>query len=276
MNMRLQRLSGLRASKLGQRTSHLRSMCYQIDLLHHLVWRDFSLRYKQSVLGILWSLLLPFAQLLVMVFLFQAVVPLNIEAYPAFVFSALLPWNWFSSSLSSACGLFVGNRDLVRHPNFAPARLMLVNTLSNLITYLAALPILIAVLLAYGRPLSIALLTLPLLMLIQSVLTVGLSMVIATLNVFYRDVQHIVVVALMLLFYLTPVFYRPQAVAAQYHLVYKVNPIAVLVQDYRSIFFEATLPSWGPLLYVASVSIVAYGIGTLIYGRQQHDIIDTI
>lgn len=276
MNSRAHRVSGIRHRLLRNGGRRSNAVLYQFDLLRHLVWRDFSLRYKQSALGILWSLLLPFAQLLVMVFLFQAVVPLGIEAYPAFVFSALLPWNWFSASLSSACGLLIGNRDLVRHPNFTPARLMLVNTLSNLITYLAALPILIAVLLIYGRVPSAALLALPLLMLIQATLTVGLSLIIATLNVFYRDVQHVVVVSLMLLFYLTPVFYRPQAVAERYHLVYKVNPIAVLVQGYRSIFFEASPPDWGALLYAAALSIVVYGLGAFIYSRQQHDIIDTI
>jgi ABC-type polysaccharide/polyol phosphate export permease len=257
-------------------SKHSKQLRYQIDLLRHLVWRDFSLRYKQSALGILWSLVLPFAQLIVMVFLFGSVVPLNIEAYPAFVFCALLPWSWFSSSLSSACGLFMGNRDLVRHPNFTPARLMVVNTISNLITYLVALPILIAVLLVYGRPLTLALLALPLLMLIQGVLTVGLSLVIATLNVFYRDVQHIVVVVLMLLFYLTPVFYRPQSVSERYHLIYKLNPAAVLIQGYRSIFFESTFPAWDSLLFVAVAAIIAYGLGSAVYQRHQHDIIDTI
>jgi lipopolysaccharide transport system permease protein len=261
----------------GQSSSkHSKQLRYQFDLLRHLVWRDFSLRYKQSALGILWSLVLPFAQLIVMVFLFGSVVPLNIEAYPAFVFCALLPWSWFSSSLSSACGLFMGNRDLVRHPNFTPARLMVVNTISNLITYLVALPILIAVLLIYGRPLTLALLALPLLMLIQGVLTVGLSLVIATLNVFYRDVQHIVVVVLMLLFYLTPVFYRPQSVSERYHLIYKLNPAAVLIQGYRSIFFEGSFPAWDSLLFVAVAAIIAYGLGSAVYQRHQHDIIDTI
>jgi lipopolysaccharide transport system permease protein len=253
-----------------------KQLIYRFDLLRHLVWRDFSLRYKHSVLGLLWSLLLPLAQLLVIVFLFQAVVPLNIEAYPAFVFCALLPWGWFSSSLSSACGLFINNRDLVRHPNFAPATLMTVNTLSYLITFLAALPILGIVLAMYGRAMTLALLMLPVLLLIQGILTAGLSLIIATFNVFYRDVQHIVIVALMLLFYLTPVFYRPQAVAEKYHIVYKLNPIAVLIQSYRTILFEGVYPAWGSLLFTCVVSVAVYSLGYFMYRRRQHDIIDTI
>lgn len=251
-------------------------MIYYIDLLRHLVWRDFSLRYKRSVLGIMWSLLLPLAQLLVLVFLFQVVVPLNIDAYPAFIFCALLPWAWFSGCLSSACYLFIGNRDLVRHPNFAPTTLMIVNTLSNMIAYVMALPILGLVLAVYGRPLTPLLLLLPVLLLIQGCLIVGLSMIIATLNVFYRDVQHIVTVVLMLLFYLTPVFYRPQSVAEKYQILYELNPIAVLIQSYRAIFFYGSYPGWGSLMLACAMSVAVYGLGRFVYSRQQHDIVDTI
>src|SRR5262245_40862839 len=120
---------------------YIRRLIHRYDLLRNLVWRDYTLRYKHSVLGLLWSLLLPLTQLLVLVFLFQAVVPLNIEAYPAFVFSAILPWGWFSTSLSSACNLFINNRDLIRHPNFPPASLTFINTLSNLIAFIVALPL---------------------------------------------------------------------------------------------------------------------------------------
>jgi ABC-type polysaccharide/polyol phosphate export permease len=276
MKLSTQRLSQMRQRIWPYDSNRLRALTYQFDLLRHLVWRDFSLRYKQSVLGILWSLLLPVAQLLVMVFLFQSVVPLNIDAYPAFVFCALLPWGWFSGCLGSSGGLFLGNRDLVRHPNFVPVRLAIVNTLSNLITYLAALPILLLVLVAYGRPITFALLLFPVLMLIQATLTIGLSLIIATLNVFFRDVQHIVTVSLLLLFYLTPVFYRPQSVAAKYHLVYEINPIAVLIQGYRDIFFNGTYPAWGPMLLAAVVSVVVYGLGVIVYNYQQHELIDTI
>jgi ABC-type polysaccharide/polyol phosphate export permease len=276
MGFLTQRFHLLRDFVVRDRTSPHRRLIYRFDLLCHLVWRDFSLRYKHSVLGLLWSLLLPIAQLLVLVFLFQAVVPLNIEAYPAFVFCALLPWGWFSSCLSSACGLFINNRDLVRHPHFTAASLTFINTLSNLITFLAALPILAVVLAAYGRAVTPALLLLPLLLVIQGLLIAGLNLIIATWNVFYRDVQHIVVVALMLLFYLTPVFYRPQSVAEKYHIVYQLNPIAVLIQSYRAIFFEGVYPAWGALLFTAVTSIVVYGLGYAIYSRQQHHIIDSI
>src|SRR3990172_11455794 len=106
---------------------------YYIDLTWNLVQRDFILRYKGSFLGVLWVLLVPLTHLLVLVFIFVRVVPLNIDAYPAFVFTALLPWTWFSNCLTSSGGLFTNNRDLIRRPNFPPLILIAVNTFSNLL-----------------------------------------------------------------------------------------------------------------------------------------------
>ena len=276
MKLSTQRISQIRQSIWPNHTERWRSITYQFDLLRHLVWRDFTLRYKQSVLGTLWSLMLPLTQLLVMIFVFQSVVPLNIEAYPAFVFSALLPWNWFSSSVLASCGLFLGSRDLVRHPNFIPARLMLITLLSNMITFLVALPLLIGLLLLYGRPLTPAVAILPVLMLIQGVLTMGLGLVIATLNVFYRDIQHLVGIILSLLFYLVPVFYRPQSVVEQYKFVYEINPIAVVIQSYRTVLFYGQYPSVESILFASITSLAVYGLGLFIYRSRQHDIIDMI
>jgi ABC-type polysaccharide/polyol phosphate export permease len=251
-------------------------LSYQLDLIIHLVQRSFLLRYKGSVLGALWSLLLPLAQLIVLVFLFRKVVPLNIDAYPAFVFTALLPWNWFGVAVSSAGGLFLGNRDLVRRPNFTPWILTIVNTLSHLLTYLLFLPVLFVFLLLWGREVTPWLLLLPLLILMQGVLIAGLGLIIGTLNVFYRDVEHIVSVAVMLLFYLTPVFYRSDMVGEKYRLLYILNPMAVLIESYRAILYHAAAPEWNSLLVAGSVCLGVCGLGYLVYQYQLHNVFDTL
>ncbi|MBI4515617.1 MAG: ABC transporter permease [Deltaproteobacteria bacterium] len=252
-----------------------RSLRHSFDLIRVLVRRDFTLSYRRSVLGVVWSLLLPLAQLLVLALVFQMVVPLKIEAYPAFVFGGLLPWAWFSTCLSTACSAFTGNRDLVLRPHFSPPILLISNTLSHLITYLAAVPVLLGVLSWYGRPLTAAALLFPLLTLIQGALIVGLGLIAATLNVFYRDVQYLVSVGLMLLFYLTPVFYAPPAVPA-YQLLYALNPIAVLVVGYRAILFDGVLPDGFPLLLTSLMCAAIGAAGWLVYRRCEHDLFDTI
>jgi homopolymeric O-antigen transport system permease protein len=254
----------------------VKSLAYNLDLIWHLVKRDFSLRYKRSTLGILWSLVLPLAQLLILIFIFQIVVPLHIDSYPAFLFTALLPWTWFNTCLSSAGGLFNNNRDLVWQPNFKPVNLIIINMLSNFLLFIIAMPILFILLVLYERPLTLSLIFLPSLMLIQGILIVGLDLIIATQNVFYRDVEHIIGIALMLLFYMTPVFYRSQSISESYRIVYILNPIAVLVENYRAILFYGTNPEWGSLLFTGIVSIVVCAIGYLIYSRQLHNVMDKL
>ncbi|MCF6158756.1 MAG: ABC transporter permease [wastewater metagenome] len=256
--------------------NRIRSLTYYFDLIYHLVKCDFSLRYKGSTFGVLWSIMLPLAQLLVLVFVFKKVIPLDIDAYPAFVFSALLPWTWFSSSLNTASRLFINNRGLLWRPNFSPVNLIIVNTLSNLLIYLIVMPILFGVLIFYGRAITLTILILPLLIVIQGIFIVGLGLIIATLNVFYRDVEHIVNVFLMLLFYLTPVFYWSQDISKDYYILYKINPVAVLIQSYRSIFFYSTYPDWSSLLLLGIASIAMFGLSYFVYNRQLHNVIDTI
>jgi len=252
----------------------LNPIAYNVDLIRHLVWRDFLLRYKRSLLGVLWSLLLPLAQLGVLVLVFEKIVPLNIEDYAGFVFSGLLPWVWFSSCLGSAGYLFTYNRDLVRRPNFEPSVLVAVNTLSNSIHFLIFLPVLFLMLAFYGRHPAFPLVFLPVLFLIQSGLIFGLSLITATLNVFYEDAQYAMTVAVTLLFYLTPVWYPAEAVGEKYRLLYAVNPLSVLIQSYRAIFFQAASPQWDLLLLAAVTSAMVLCLGCLIYKRLSSAIHD--
>lgn len=250
------------------------SLRYHYDLVTHLVWRDFSLRFKGSLLGVLWSLIPTLAQLLILVFLFRRVVPLGIEAYPAFILSALLPWTWFSSCLGSAGGLFISGRDVVRRPNFEPAVLVAVNTLSNLLHYLVFLPVLFGMLAFYRRDLGLSLVVFPFLLVVQAILTMGLSLTVATLNVFYRDVQHVANVAIMLLFYLTPVFY--QVTDSQYQLLFWLNPVASLVQSYRAVLFYGRFPDWGALMLASAVSVAFVGYGYRLYRRKLTSMMDLL
>ena len=260
----------------------MNTLTYRFDLIRHLAWRDFVLRYKGSVLGILWSLLPTLAQLLVLVFLFGKIVPLNIEAYPAFVLCGLLPWIWFSTCLNSASYLFINNRDLLRRPNFPASILVLTNILSNLLHFLLFLPILVFLLLFYNRGLGPVwvfvplLIFIPLLVFVQLILTIGLGLIVATLNVFYHDVQHVVSVAVMLIFYLTPVFYSVQIIPERFQLLYKMNPIALLVYNYRRVFFYGLMPNWGELLVSGCMSMAVLGLGYWVYRRCLDDIYDTL
>lgn len=250
-------------------------MSHTLELIWHLVKRDFYLRHTGSVLGMLWSVLVPLAQLSVLVFTFGSVVPVGIEDYPAFVYSALLPWTWFSSSLSSAGHLFFNHRDLVRRPSFSPWMLVVMNTISHLITFVLSLPLLLLLLAWYGRAVSWNLGALPLLLTIQGILTTGLSFMIASWNVFYRDIAQLVSLLLSLMFFLTPIFYRP-VVEGWYRELLALNPMAFLIGCYRAVLFDGTAPRLDMLIASTSFSLAVGYIGYFVYRRSLPEVVDAI
>lgn len=245
------------------------------NLVWHLLKRDFYLRHTGSALGVLWSVLVPLAQLVVLSFTFGSIIRVDIPDYPVFVYSALLPWTWFSSSLSAAGHLFFIHRDLLRRPNFSPSALILVSTLSHLITFCLSLPLLLVLMSWYGRSVSLNALPFLSLLMIQGILTVGVSFMVATWNVFYRDIGQLVGILLSLMFFLTPIFYRPN-VENEYRELLKLNPMVPLITSYRAVLFEGANPDWESLLVTGGISILVCGIGYVVYKRLLPEVVDAI
>jgi lipopolysaccharide transport system permease protein len=264
------------STTVAKNTYSRKTRANRLDLLLHLVWREFAVRYRRSAFGVLWSIVPTLIQLLTLVFLFKKVVPLGIDAYPAFVLSGLLPWAWFSNAVTSSSLLFSTHRDLVRRPNFPPSTLVIVNTLVELINYMVFLPVLLAMLLFYDRNLTSALLFAPVLLAIQALMIVGISLITASLNVMYGDVKHIANLAVMPLFYLTPIFYQVQTVGERYQSLFHWNPLAVLIEGYRDAFFYGRVPELGPLLIPATASVALWGIGQFIHRRQLSRLYDAL
>lgn len=249
-------------------------LTYVRDLLFTLVGRDMKLRYKRSILGIAWSLLTPLAQLAVFYLTFDVLLPLNIPNYPAFLFSGLLAWNWFQGSLYQATSAIVDNRELMKRPGFPAAILPAVTVSSNLIHFLLALPILFIFLLLGGTGLTSAVLTLPLVIAIQFILTLSLAYFTATFYVTFRDTQHLLGVLLNLLFFLTPVFYKVSDLPAQYQTLYHLNPMVHLIESYRAILLTGVLPDGISLLLLTVVAIAILVLGYYVFRKASDHFVD--
>lgn len=257
----------LPAWALARLLARLPRAAYLRDLLRELVGRELKLRYKRSVLGIAWSLLVPLAQLLVFVFLSRAVLRLDIPHYPLFVFSGLLAWNWFQSSLLLATSSVTDNRTLIRRPGFPAAILPAVTVMTGLIHYLLALPVLLVFALITGVAFTPALLALPGLIALQFGLILALSYLLASLHVTFRDLQHLLGISLTLLFYLTPVFYSPDNIPAQYRAVLQANPLATLLGAQRRVLIDGAWPQWPPLLLLGAVTLGLLVLGHAVFTR---------
>lgn len=253
-----------------------RKIAHFFDLLRVLVDRDMKLLYKRSALGIAWTLINPLLQLAVFSFVFRSVIPINIPQFSSFAFSGLLIWTWSQTALFQATGLITSNKALIRQPNFPTAILPVVTTMTGLIHFLLALPVLIIFLAVDGVQPNSVLFVLPLLMVIQFVLTVGLAYPLAALNVTFRDTQHTLGVLLQMLFYLTPIFYDLNSVPKEFQPFYQLNPMVPLIEAYRAILLKGTPPDWQALLIVSLIVAVILPIGLAIFRRQSNTFVEEL
>ncbi len=218
------------------------------ELIKNLVVRDLKVRYKNSLLGVLWSLLNPLLMTLVFTIVFTLMIPnRDLPNYPVFFLCGFLPWSFFSSSMTAAAGSIVNNASLIKKVYFPREILPLADVLSNLVNFLLALVVLFAMLLAFNIPLTVAALMLPLIILTQVMFAVGMALLLATANVFYRDTRHILEILLQAWFFLTPIFY-PITILPSNKMILgvpvnlqlwlrRLNPMASLVASYQDALY---------------------------------------
>jgi lipopolysaccharide transport system permease protein len=254
----------------------LHKIIHSWDIVSVLVGRDMKLRYKRSALGILWTMLNPLAQLIALGFVFGSVIKSNTQNFSTFLFTGLLVWNWFASSLLGATSSITENRDLVRCPEFRSGILPVVYVATFLVHFLLAFPILLAILLIEHIPLTWVLLALPAVIILQFILTLGLGYIFSTIHVVFRDTQYLLSVALALAFFVTPVFYEVKSVPAPYLFLYRLNPMAHIVTAYRDILLHHKMPDFVLLLSLFGVSLALLGLGYLMFRKASARFVEAI
>jgi len=248
------------------------------ELVKNLVLRDLRARYKNSALGFLWSLLNPLLTMLVFTVVFTFMMPNNvIPKFPVFLLCALLPWNFFSTALTGSVASIVGNAHLVKKVYFPREVLPLSTVLSNFVNFLLALVVLFGMLFAFRIPLTKWALWLPFIMATQLILTLGLGLILATVNVFYRDTGVIISVILQALFFLTPVFYPIDILPTErlvagialniHRLTYILNPMASIISSYRVVLYHGAPPALSFMLRTLVTAIAVLALGYSVFSR---------
>jgi lipopolysaccharide transport system permease protein len=254
------------------------------DLVRNLVIRDLKVRYKNSVLGFMWSLLSPLLMMVVFWLVFSFILNQQIRDYAVFILVALLPWNWFQVALAGGIGSITSNASLINKVYFPREVLPLSVVTSELVNFLLALPVLVGMLYVTGNPLTWHALWVPVILAIQFVFTLGIVLALATANVYYRDTAVIMEVVLLAWFFLTPVIYDFSLAASKARsiagmeisgarLAYIVNPMASLIASYRVVLYgsgagPAAEPAYDFLLRTAVTGIAALVIGYWIFARH--------
>lgn len=243
----------------------LRDLVRYREFVRNLVIRDLKVRYRNSVLGFIWSLLNPLLMMTVYTVVFSVLLRNDIPNFPLFVLVGLLPWNFAVTSVVGSVTSVVGNSHLIKKVYFPRAVLPLSVVLSNLVNFVLALPVLFGLMLVTGGQLTTHVVLLPVLMVIQAVFLLGLGLALSAINVFFRDTEVIVEVLVLAWFFLSPVFYRMEQLSEQYaRVLYWVNPMASLISSYRLILYDNAPPDpmfLGRTMLTASVFLlVGYAI----------------
>ncbi|HMR63231.1 MAG TPA: ABC transporter permease [Anaerolineae bacterium] len=244
------RIRYLTVSTLG----HLLELWQYRELIRNLVVRDLKVRYRNSVLGILWSLFNPLLMMLVFTLVFTVMTrPYSVDKFPIFVLCAILPWNFFSAAVIGSIRSIIDNSALVNKVYFPREILTISVILAGLVNFLIALLVLFPLLFIFQISLTPWILFLPAIVVVQLLFTLGFGMLMATANVFYRDTQVIMEVLMLAWFFMTPIFYPFSILNNDYQLWEGVsidisrwarilNPMASIIENYRTILYNGAPP----------------------------------
>ncbi|MGH2500706.1 MAG: ABC transporter permease [Candidatus Limnocylindria bacterium] len=257
----------------------LRMLLVRRELLADFAWRELRARYKGSALGFAWNFVIPLLQLVVFWILFGVLFgirPLTAtgeQPYAIFLFVGLLPWTFFSNSLLAGASSIVANGAIVKKVRLPLQLLPAASVLSALANFLLSLVVLFGVLLVFGPRHPEGLAFLPLLVAIQIVLNLGLAYLLAALNVFFRDVEHILGVLVMAAYFLTPVLF-PIAILAdrprELFLIH-LNPMTAVIVGYQRALLDGLPPEWAPLAYSAAFALAVFLLGFAYFRRARDD-----
>lgn len=256
--------------------AHLADLGRHGNLIGHLVSRELKTRYRGSVLGFLWTFLNPLLLLLVYALVFSVYMRIQMDNYAAFMFTGLLPWIWVDACLSDGAGSIVNGGPLVTKVTFPLQVLPTVRVISALFNYLLGLPILFGFLLFRGVMPTWNLLWLPLIILCLGMLLWGLALLLATANVFLRDVQHILKNLTTLWFFLTPILYPMSQVPAGFRLFMELNPMALAMMAFQDVCFFGRAPDMTHLAILGGLGLAASLIGILVFDRYKESFAELV
>ncbi len=249
------------------------------ELFGFMVWRDVSVRYKQSILGILWALVTPLGTMLIFTIIFGklARIPSDGIPYPVFSYAGLLPWLFFSQSLQRATVSMVAERNLLTKVYFPRLIVPMSATLAPLADLLIASSLLIAMMAYYQlHPTLHSVYLIPLCVAWAWVTAVGVGTWLSALNVYFRDVGQLIPFLLQIWMYASPVVYPASLVPAEFQWIYALNPIAGVIEGFRWALFSHGHPPGLLTLVSVSASIVFFVSGSLFFKRMERSFADVV
>lgn len=244
--------------------SDLREIWEYRELLYFLTWKEFKVRYKQTAVGVLWALFQPFVTMVVFGLFFGGLlkVPSDGVPYPIFVYTGLLFWQFFSSALSDTSNILITNQSIITKIYFPRLLLPLSTVLTKFIDFVIAALLLGGMMVYYHTtPQLMSIVVIPLSLIITFMVSVGLGLILASINVKYRDVRYALPFFIQILLFVTPVIY-PAGIAGKYSWLLALNPMMGAIQSARAVLLGTTVLNWTlmGISFVATLVLLLLGI----------------
>ena len=242
------------------------------EMLINMVRRELRGKYKGSILGFLWTFINPLLQLVVYTIVFSNIMRMGVSNYEIFLFVALIPWMFFSTSVLSGAGSIIYNQSLVTKIYFPREILPLSVVTSNFINMIYCSVIVLAVVLFYHMNLNLEVwFILPVIAFIEYILVIGIVLIVSALTVYFRDLEHILGIIIMAWQFLTPVMYPESFVPSQYQAILYLNPMTPIIISFRDVLYYGKMPVVENLVYAFLWSLIIFICGFLLFGKLQKD-----
>lgn len=270
----------------GLASLNLKDVWVYRELVFFLVWRDLTVRFKQTLLGATWAILQPVVQMVIFTLLFSGVAKLSSDGlpYPIFNYAALLPWGLFAKALGDAGRSLVTNRSMITKVYFPRLVIPVSSVISGLVDFAIAFAVFIGIITYYhfnstanfDFHFTTALLTLPIFLLLAMVTSLGVSLWLSAMNVMYRDVGYVIPFLTQVWFFITPIVYSATEIKGPWQLIYAINPMTGVVEGFRWALFGTEYTHLSMLAISSAVSIIILISGLFYFRSMERSFADEI
>ena len=261
----------------------LRALWAYRDFVLTSVTREFQGRYQGSLLGALWAVIQPLTMILIYTLVFAQLMRPRLGghegtpfAFSIYLCAGVITWGLFAEMLGRLNTVFIDNGNLLKKANFPRTCLPAIVTLSSLLNFAIVLALFLAFLAIIGYFPGWTLVALLVVLALQVLFTLGLGIVLGTLNVFFRDVGQLTQVVLQFWFWLTPIVYTASILPDRIHEMLRYNPMVPVIEAYQGIFLEHTFPDWSSLLPLAIITLILLLLATMLFRRRVGEIVDEL
>jgi lipopolysaccharide transport system permease protein len=247
------------------------------ELIRNLVFKDLKLKYRGSFFGFLWSLFNPLVMVTVYMIAFTKIMPVRNEGFVFLLLLGIVAWTFFAASASMGAGAVVDNGGLLKTVHFPRAVLPISSVLFNFAQYLLTIAVFLPLLLIlYRMPPRPVMLLFPVALALQVAMTIGMALALSAGTAFFRDIRHLLEIALMVMFWTTPIIYDYQTIPGPWRHRVLLSPMSPFVLAYQQIFYYGRVPDRAVCVVAVVYAVVAFFGGLAIFNRVQHEFVEQI